>query len=563
MNWFEFADAFFQFRPAIAVIVAVFFAVPLVRTVWPVICTTPTCIIISARFGIIEVALGWLRGSLVLAYLVGVAAWNAYRWIAVEKAASFNGSAALAAGALALIACHVFYRWRSHRDIFALIEFAVRYPTIYPQEFMTYYYAMRGPLRCALPETPYHRVDPAHIDFRHAQKKTHYTIVPFIKCVITTMIFARMLLRAERKRGEAYARDFASNIAVIWASYSVYATQSLFRIDGIEKLAQIQLPFIYCFTHSSSLDFALVPLLALAHARSAGITMSPVPCFLLARDHFIGNPLLHSVIGIGRAAELFGMIFVERRSTSHSTAQEVTRSAVAKLLEGTTPIAIYPQGSRARSRTSFDGTRLDAGYYAVGSLNRLKIEGGHFKKGVAYMAIDTARALAARGAESRVAVIPAAFIGAANVLPRRKFAVQLGVSVTLKIGDPIMVTPEMVAALDPVTARDEYVRATTSLAGEIDNALKTVFRVHAELDRRFFEDVRGMLHPLKMEEISIAMKQWRKEDYLIYVLLDYLYACRPSEWGSLLGQLVHLILNDAPREELVAFKGRIAALLPK
>ncbi len=59
------------------------------------------------------------------------------------------------------------------------------------------------------------------------------------------------------------------------------------------------------------------------------------------------------------------------------------------------------------------------------------------------------------------------------------------------------------------------------------------------------------------------MKPWRREDYLIYTLLDYIYACNPKEWHSLLGQLAHLILTDAPREDIVAFRDRVADLLPK
>ena len=39
-----------------------------------------------------------------------------------------------------------------------------------------------------------------------------------------------------------------------------------------------------------------------------------------------------------------------------------------------------------------------------------------------------------------------------------------------------------------------------------------------------------MLDTLQIEELAIAMKQWRGEDYLVYATLDCIYACKPRHW---------------------------------
>jgi hypothetical protein len=135
--------------------------------------------------------------------------------------------------------------------------------------------------------------------------------------------------------------------------------------------------------------------------------------------------------------------------------------------------------------------------------------------------------------------------------------------VTIKVGDPIVIEPREVEHLNPTDDSDEYRNYVDALHDRIDRSIKTTFRVHAELERRFFEDLRSTINHHTLEELSIAMKQWRGNDYLVFAILDFIYTCKPKEWRLLLGQLVHLILKDAPRRELVAFKERLADKLGK
>ena len=132
----------------------------------------------------------------------------------------------------------------------------------------------------------------------------------------------------------------------------------------------------------------------------------------------------------------------------------------------------------------------------------------------------------------------------------------------MRVGNPIIVTPEAIASLTNKMDDDTRLPFVTKLNTRIDDALKSTFRIHAELERRFFEDTRTMLDALQMEELAIAMKQWRGEDYLVYATLDCIYACKPRYWRSMLGQLTHLILEDAPREDFLELKSKIAQRMP-
>jgi hypothetical protein len=93
---------------------------------------------------------------------------------------------------------------------------------------------------------------------------------------------------------------------------------------------------------------------------------------------------------------------------------------------------------------------------------------------------------------------------------------------------------------------------------QIDNNLKAVWGVHANLERRFFKDMRRIASSPEIEEMSIALKPWRNDDYLVHAILDCIYTCPAALRWELLGKLIYLIRNFASREELLEFKGEVA-----
>lgn len=555
MNWFEWADEVFAFRPFIAAAICALYAVPLLRLI-----TIPFSI--GGRFlakavgptGRWERTVGWIRNWFATPYLIGVAAWNTYRWISTMDEHYWSPFTLIALGSILLIVLGEIYRVWKREGLLALVEFARQYPTVHPAEFFDYYFASLGALRFHLPERPRRQIDPLHVDFRKPNRRISFTTRPFFAGVRIIMTVSHLLLLANKWRNAEYAREVGSSIAVIASSRIAELAQARVNIEGLDNVVGVtEMPFMYCFNHTSALDFLLTPLLLAAHSKTSHLQISLLPCFLMAKDHFLDNPFLYRVLGLGKAAKVLGMVFVERKKRSQTKTEETVSRAAKKLLTGNMPIAIYPQGTRARSKVAPDGSRLDGSYYAVGSIQRLKQEGGHFKKGAAFIAAEAAVQMSASGKEGSVTLVPVAFVGAATALPRKSIKVQRGVDITLRIGSPIEVT-----AVRPEELNDYALQ----LNQRIDDALKNTFRIHAELECRFFEEMRNMLDALRLEELSIALKQWRREDYLFYSVLDYIYCCKPKEWRLLLGQLAHFILTDAPREELIAFKHRVADKIP-
>lgn len=568
MNWHALAEQLFALRPATTVIACALFAIPIAKLVSsPIALKSFWSIRADAVLGLWEHAVGWIRNWIGIPYLAGAVAWNAYIWFAFSDR-MVNESLIVAAIALTLLAINELYRFRQRKDIIAFLNFIKSHPDIHPQEFFAYYYASFGPLGIRLPREPRRCVDPANLNFRRDEAaNSRKTVFPLLKALRYMMIFTRLIIVANKWKGSVLARRVGSSVAVVLATRLVQVARLSVTIEGSEKLKSIFMPHFYCFNHTSAFDFIIASLLTFTHQRISGTDMSLVPCFLLAKDHFLDNPFLYRIVGLGRAAQLMGMIFVDRRKRSRESGKTVVAKAVDKLLTDTMPIAIYPQGTRARTRVDAAGEPLDGGYYTVGSRKRLKQEGRHMKKGAAQIAAATALMLAKEGVEGEVNIIPAAFIGAARVIPRKAVRVHKGESVVIRVGDPITVTTEMVEQLglasDVDVLSETYLTFVESIRQRIDNGLKSTYRVHPELERRFFEDIRDQLNHLRMEELSIAMKQWRREDYLVYVLLDYIYSCPSKHWRTLLGQLAHLILVDAPRDDLVEFKVRVADLIPK
>jgi 1-acyl-sn-glycerol-3-phosphate acyltransferase len=559
MNWYAIANDVFSLRIEVIVTAIALFAIPAIQVMTYVVpLRSRVFVLISSIGGRWECLTGWLRDWIGIPYLIGTIAWHTYHWIPLVSTYNGNIHFAMIIGAIALIALNEIARIIRKRNLMALVEWTRSNRAMMPSEFFGFYYAAHGPIRQQLPASPHTVIDPLHIDARTRSSKNKPTIWPTLRAVNALATIAKLIVLTDKFRGDKYARDAASNLGAIVSAKLVYLAQIEFSIEGIDKLRDLAWPTIYCFNHTSAFDFNLIPLFMLAHRDASGSDMPLVPTFMLARDHFLKNPILYHIIGIGRAAEIMGMVFVERNRSNRSTASQAVESAVNALLSSNAPLAIYPQGSRARPTFTADGARMDAGYYTVGSLRRLSRDGGHIKKGAAFVATDAAMALWKNGNGEQVNIVPVVFIGAGSVLPKTSLKVQRGLQVKMRVGNPIIVTPEAIGSLTNEISDETRLPFVARLNTRIDNALKSEFRIHAELERRFFEDMRSMLDPLQIEELAIAMKQWRGEDYLVYATLDCIYACNPKHWRPMLGRLTHLILEDAPREDFLELKSRIA-----
>lgn len=550
MRWIVIADSIWQVRPWTLPVLMAIYAIPLLRLLtFPVGGGGRFFTRLNRRFGQWEHLVSPARNWFVDWYLILGATWLA--WRGMETATPHFFVAAGVALALAFTG-FAMRAWRRKAHL-CLLSFVQAFPAIHPQEFFDHLLSCAGAIRPCFPAHPFSTIDPARLDFRTGSpSRRGVGVRTLLAGAWSTMWLARLILLMHRRGDRCTLRAVASSLAVVWGSRIAQLARAAVTVEGREHLISESGPQMYLFTHMSFLDFAFVPL-ALAARPGAEGQVNYLPAFLLAKDHFRDNFLYYRLLGIGRTAEVLGMIFVERRRGEPAErARLVAHIAASQLVAGEAVLAIFPQGTRAAAYVGARGERLDSGYYTVGSRERIRADGKHLKKGAAHIALDAAREIESRKQRQSVRLIPIAFSGTGIACPKGSMRIMPNIHIRLRVGDPILVDP---------TPEDDGV-ALDRLHARIDNALKGIGRVHAELERRFFEDMRGLVDPLKIEEVAIALKPWRGEDYLLHAILDAIYACPAKAWRPAIGELVHLLLNFASRDDLLAFKGRIANTIP-
>lgn len=515
-------------------IIALFYIIPLLRLAffWMPPFDSKVLRNFNAAIGRLEWLVGTLRDIFGLPVFLFFAARGVYEQ-AYILAAWYAGFALLSVFAVA--------RFKLHARRMA--KFSLISPAIDPKLFFTCYYAGFGVLPVKLPSA-ISTIDPRNCSFRTA--KICKSLWPVIIGLFNTITLARLIVASFRWKGPEYSRKVAENIASIWGSRAVSLGKLSVRTEGLEKLSGLDGKFIFAFNHASYLDFVVAPMVLAGsyHIR-----------FLAARDHFMDNPFLYFIMG--RAMHVAGMIFVDRFKKDTSP-RAAAIEAVEKLAGGGISIVIFPQGTRAYGNIGPNGQRLDSGYYTSGKKDRLIKTGGHMKKGAAFIAVDAAISLRERE-QSRVHIIPVGLAGTGQAVPKKAFRMRTGTEITVRIGEPITIKGSDVANLEIGTSQHKtFVEDINNL---LDQRLKGLLEIHARLEQRFFKDIRSLLPPSDYEHVSVAMKAWRGKDYLIYTLLDCIYATRPNGWHKLLRELSFLLTSDAPHGTLIHFKERVIDLI--
>ena len=575
MNWINLADQLWMLRSWTTALLLAIYLVPLFRLITvPFEYGRPHFMRLNSRFGQWEHLVGGFRDILATPYLVGGIVWHLWQLSITHAALHLIWSVA----AVVLLSAAFYFRISRRRAYGRLLELIRKFPTIHPQEFFDHFLCSSGAVRHALPDEPRCMIDPSNIDFREETQGKSGTIgiTKLINGVWSSMWILQLILLAQRIH-KIHAPEIYSSLHLLWATRSAQLSRSAVTIDDKERLPAVSGLQIFAFTHMSFLDFILAPLALASRPLEESKPVNCSPRFLLAEGHFRKNPILHRIIGIGRAAEAHGMIFVKRHpKRKHAgavnketleKAAEVTAQAARKLLCDQVELAIFPQGTRTVPYKNSRGERLDAGYYTVAPRWRIKADGAHLKKGLAHIAAKTAIMLKATDSPQKLHIVPVAISGTGIACPRGTLKILKNTHIRMRVGEPIVVTRSSIPMLEGPKRNDQsfdrsYTEFVEQLQKRIDQELKAAGRVHVGLEMRMFEDVRDMLDPLKIEELAIAMKEWRGEDYLVHAILDAIYACPPDRWRPFLGELVHLILNFASRDELLAFKGRVADAVP-
>lgn len=542
MNFLSLAQSIFCFETWKIFFLLIIYAVPLSRLItYPIEMDGARFLFINRIFGYFEHLVAPVRDTIIVALLAMSAGWNGYigiyekdwRCIAYILIAAF------------FIFLSFFFRSMKLKARLKLIDFTKSHPNIHPQEFIYRLLSASGLVRPRSSGGPYRTVDLCALDFRSGKNSRSIGVVNLIRGLLSTIWCTRLIMIAAKFCDRKNLKEVALSLGCVWGSRLIETASASFTIEDRELMPPAG-SCIYSFTHGSFLDFAIAPLVL--SVRQSG---AKLPAFLAAKDHFKDNYLYYRVLGIGRAAEALGMIFIERAKGRDPFVNKGAMHKAAELIADGGDIILYPQGKRAHPRVSPANERLECAYYTVGSAGRIALDGAHLKKGVSYIATDAAKIISGRGSKGEIKIVPIAISGASIAAPRGSMRVKPNTQIKVRIGETIKVEAR--------DASDE--KSPDTLHFKIDQAMKNAARVHAELERRFFEDIRSILEPMQNEEVSVALKEWRGDDYLVHAVIDAIYSAEPKHWRRLLGELAHLLMNFATRDEILSFKGRIAAIL--
>lgn len=427
-------------------------------------------------------------------------------------------------------------RLHRHRHLVALLDYARRWPRMHPREYFHAFFAGLGPLPLGLPEPPPCLALPI-LDFRDGAPP-RLRLWPTLHAACSTWFMTQQVLRARRVFGAQAVPELFDGLMAIWGARLLMLGRLRITVEGVERLTRLPGPALLCFNHKSAIDFAVGPavftLIDMAHRRPFRIR------YLAAKDHFRDNWFLYRGIGIGRAVEAAGMIFVNRRGTPAERRQAIP-AAVDQLLDERIDVAIYPQGTRARGNRGPHGERLDAGYFTAGGARRLAVFGGHCKKGAAHLAVAAAERLGAIPGAAPLHVIPVALIGTATALPKGALRVRVGTEIRVVIGTPLPVQASPEADLDT---------AVTRVHTYIDRQLEQLLGLRGQLTARFLTDIRHLLSQADMETVAELLRRRPDEDRLLYAVLDCIYAAPPSAWQPWLHALAESLAQGEPRERL-------------
>lgn len=445
-------------------------------------------------------------------------------------------------------ACLSLATYRRHVDTgLKMTEFMRTNPRVHPQEFFDHYCRRLGPLTKPIPERAEQSVDPEAISYRTGQA-AGLGYARLLYGFYDTAIFARSAYKALEVIGPAYGREVFDVMASLWGSRIIQLFRSELKVIGAEKFKELHGKIILVFNHKSHLDFVInFFALSKTHLKNGRRLR---PRYMAAKDHFVDNKFIYQGLGVGKLIEAVDMVFVDR--TGKGT--DAITQAAEVLSQKDVEIAMYPQGTRAYGNLGPNRERRDAGFYTTGSGARLKEELGHLKKGVAYLALDTALALHRQGRSEPVHLVCVGIEGTADLVPKGSFKVRTESEVIFTVGEVLTLRPDEVAGMAKPQAEgilgpaeERYQGRIATLMQEVHRAMIKTLDLHRKLMDRLMADVKA--------EALLARDQWmtvkknlneadRQGDLLPFKIIDRIYALDPSYWKLRLERLAQLLADE-------------------
>lgn len=431
--------------------------------------------------------------------------------------------------------CHYLRKLR----IGEFIDLATTGAVKNPDQFFNLYFASFSGIPGHLPAGPF--AAPS-LPVNYSSGRRVRSLLPILCGIIYTGILARLIVRASKLRGRKCSIKLGEELSFVWGMKAIELASANFNVGGIENLEGISGRSIFVANHKSFLDFAVLPLaIGFANKRLKSIFR---PRYMAARDHFYDNKFLYSVVGMGRAMEAMGTVFVDRRSKKEAATKAIDTAAEAIVKEGI-DIVIFPQGTRALIRTAESGERMPAGYYTTVTLEEASSPRGHLKKGAAYLAFDASQALAPHSIPLNI--IPVGIMGTEIAAPRGKIRIETGANISVTFGKPLTLRTSEVSS-----SRREAVLA---LHAKIDEMLKGVLNINTELKTRLLMDIRKMMDEDEMHKFIELIDAWRSDKDILFSVIDCIYSLPPRMRGSFIRRLSVLIEDTAtPLDAILAFK---------
>lgn len=432
------------------------------------------------------------------------------------------------------------------------LDYIIDKPAAEPADFFKIYFASISNLPGHFPQKPLKELA-LPLDYTNGKQKI--TILPAIPGIVYTGILARLVVKASRWSGDSFCMKLADLLATMWGATLVKHVCARFSVSGAENLKGLSGRSIFVSDHKSFFDFVIVPLaLGLIEKEKPDQFR---PRYMAARDHFLDNPFLYRVIGLGRAMEKVGTIFVDRKAKKKRATDSVD-DAVRAITEKGVDVAIYPQGTRARGNVGMNGERLDAGYYTTGRPDKLVLPRGHIKKGAAYLAVDAAVGLA--GKNISLNIIPIGLKGVGIVAPSKKMMIQKGVDIGVKFGKPLTLTSfDVKDLINKPQDSEEYLRARKAMVedvnAKIDEMLKETLDINMVLKKKLLIDIRKMMKDEEINRFLEAIDAWGGDQDLIFSTVDCIYSLPPRMWSPSFKRLYHLMSEaETPVERIIDFK---------
>jgi 1-acyl-sn-glycerol-3-phosphate acyltransferase len=303
-----------------------------------------------------------------------------------------------------------------------------------------------------------------------------------VKIFLASAWLTRLIIQSEAWLGPKYYKLLFEQASRLWSLVVLSISGSNMRTEGMELLEQLPLGGrrLFLFNHVSMTDFAF-GFAALDHFIDAERAIRLR--FVIAKDHFIDNPLIYSVGGIGRCIELAGMIPIDRKNSKNAV---VALEGAAKLIaKSDIDLAIYPQGTRALAQLDLDGSCRRAGFYSSARPEKAREELGHMKKGTAFMTHDVLRAL--RETETPVHLVIVGIHGAGALMRKGSLTIQRGQDMLYKVSEVLTLMPSELRTLDKYDDAGEILEESKVEAEELTRRIERALAKACGIDQ-FLKD---------------------------------------------------------------------------